>query len=199
MDMCIVKKIITGKKLGQNIEDIHSLKFGLKRFSFFLILFTLISFNSFSQKNEVIKYSATSNKLLVNKKKVVDGINTIHYYPFDTLYFKNKLKVKLYFIDNKVFIGDKLLHCFKNILYYESLLFIRANNKEYIYIYPHYEDYNGPYIWIELGILIEIKPKPVVKKNIDYFEETEVNEILNFKNYKIKSIKDKSCSRETLK
>lgn len=77
-------------------------------------------------------------------------------------------------------------------------MFIKANKKEYLYIYPHYKGYNGPYIWTELGILIEIKPTPVVKKNIDYFEETEVNEILNFKNYKIKNIKDKSCSGETL-
>lgn len=121
-----------------------------------------------------------------------------NYYPFDTLFFKNKLKLRLYFIDDKVFMGKQLLHCFKNIIYYESLLFFTVNNNEYLYIYPHYDGYNGPYIWYELGVLIEIKPVPIVKKNIDYFEDYQVNKILKFKKYKIKSLKDKNCSGETL-
>ncbi|SHL13568.1 hypothetical protein [Flavobacterium chilense] len=197
--MYVVRKITIGKQLVQNIEDINLLKFGLKKSSYFLIFLMLMHFNSFSQKkNEIIKYSSTFNKSLVNKRKVVDGITMVDYYPFDTLFFKNKLKLRLYFIDDKVFMGKQLLHCFKNILYYESLLFFTLNNKEYLYIYPHYDGYNGPYIWYELGLLIEIKPVPIVKKNIDYFEDYQVNEILKFKKYKIKSLKDKTCSGESL-
>ncbi|KFF02607.1 hypothetical protein B0A68_05310 [Flavobacterium reichenbachii] len=185
--------------MEQNIEDIRLLKSGSKKNKLLLIILMLVHFNFFAQEKKVIiKYSTTSNKSLANKKKVIDGITTMKYFPLDTLFFKNKLKLKLYFIDDKVFIGKQLLHCFKNILYYESLLFFRTNNNEYLYIYPHYEDYNGPYIWYELGILIEIKKSPIVKKDIDYFEDYEVNKILKFKKFTIKNLNDKTCSGETL-
>ena len=108
-------------------------------------------------------------------------------------FFKNRRNLKLYFIDNKVFYNNQLLCCFKNVQYYESLLFFKINNKEYLYIYPHYYGRTGPYIWYELGILIEVKTIPIVKEKMDYFEDYELNDLLKFKKYKIRNLKNKTC------
>ncbi|NRS90762.1 hypothetical protein HNQ02_003709 [Flavobacterium sp. 7E] len=76
-----------------------------------------------------------------------------------------------------MFFKGKEIYCFKDVQYYESLVFMRINKKEYLYIYPHYYGYVGPYIWYGLGILIEIKNKPTFKKNIDYFDDDELKEL----------------------
>lgn len=77
--------------------------------------------------------------------------------------------------------------------YYESLIFMSVNNKEYLYVYPHYYGRVGPYIWYGLGILIEIKKTPIVKENIDYFDDYELDQVPKFKNFKLKKIKGKIC------
>lgn len=154
----------------------------------------LVNCSVFAQKSKIpIHYKVTYNKLLSHKKEVVDDVMVANYFVSDTLFFKNKLNLKLYFIDNKVFLKNQLLFCFKNIAYYESLLFFSVDKKEYLYIYPHYRDRNGPYIWYELGVLIEIKKVPVVKENMDYFEDYELKDLLSFKKYKIRNLKNKTC------
>lgn len=165
-----------------------------KRNSCYIIILLLVNCNVFSQESKIpIHYKVTYNKMLNGKKEVVDNIIMVNYFVNDTLFFKNNLNLKLYFIDNKIFLKKQLLYCFKNILYYESLLLFTIDKKQYLYIYPHYRDRNGPYIWYELGILIEIKKIPVVKENYDYFEDYELNDLLKFKKYKIRNLKNKTC------
>ncbi|KQB37450.1 hypothetical protein [Flavobacterium aquidurense] len=128
------------------------------------------------------------------REKVIDRDTLTGYGPSVKIFFKNKLSLNLYFVDDKTFLNNKLLYCFKNVQYYESLVFLSFNNKEFLYIYPHYYGRVGSYIWSELGVLIEIKPVPIIKENMDYFEDNEVESMMKFKNYKIKSLKNKTCA-----
>lgn len=99
------------------------------------------------------------------------------------------------FFDDKVYLNNKVIYCFKNVQYYVTLLFVSFNNREFLYIYPHYYGRVGPYIWYELGVLIEIKPIPVIKENMDYFEDYELDRLFKFKNYKIRSLKNTKCDQ----
>lgn len=146
------------------------------------------------QNNVKIKYSIRNEKSYLYREKVIDGDTLTGYGPVNKIFFKNKLNLQLYFVNDQIFLNNHLLYCFKNVQYYESLLFLSANNKEYLYIYPHYYGRVGPYIWYELGVLIEIKRIPIVKENMDYFEDHEVNSVIKFKNYKIKNRKTKKCA-----
>jgi hypothetical protein len=166
----------------------------MKKNNLFIIVLMLLHFASFAQANKIkIKYSIKNEKTFKYKGKVIDGDTLTGYVPSKKIFFKNKQNLKLYFIDDQVFLNNQLLYCFKNVQYYESLLFISANNKEYLYLYPHYYGRVGPYIWYELGVLIEIKPTPVIKENMDFFEDYELDRLLKFKKYKIRNLKNKSC------
>jgi hypothetical protein len=166
----------------------------MKKNKYFLSFMILLHFISFAQENNVIiKYSVKKEKSLGYREKVIDGETIVGYAPTDTVFFKNKLNLKLYFIDDKIFLKNQLISCFKNVQYYESLIFMSVNNKEYLYVYPHYYGRVGPYIWYGLGILIEIKKTPIVKENIDYFDDYELDQVPKFKNYKLKKIKGKIC------
>lgn len=179
--------------LVQNIEDIHSLKFGMKKISI-TILF-LLHLISFAQENSIkIKYSIRNEKKLQYREKVNNGDTLTGYGPSEKILFKNKSNLKLFFFNDQVFFNNQLLYCFKNVQYYESLLFLIVNKREFLYIYPHYYGRIGPYIWYELGVLIELTPVPVVKENIDYFEDYELKHLLKFKKFKIRSLKNKKCS-----
>lgn len=116
------------------------------------------------------------------------------YAPTDTIFFKNKLRQNIYFINDKIYLKNKLIYCFKNVQYYEGLTFLSIQNKEYLYIYPHYYGRAGPYIWYGLGVLIEIKKAIVIKENMDYFDEDELSGYPKFKNYKIRKLKNKNCA-----
>lgn len=152
----------------------------------------LFYFVSFAQEIK-IKYSIKNEKTFQSREKVIDRDTLKGYGPSKKIFFKNKPNLKLYFINDQVFLNNRLLYCFKNVQYYESLLVLSANNKEYLYIYPHYYGRVGPYIWYELGVLIEIKPIPVIKENMDYFEDYELGHLLKFKKYKIRNLKNKTC------
>lgn len=69
------------------------------------------------------------------------------------------------------------------------------DNRDFIYIYPHYYGRVGPYIWYGLGTLIEIKKNPVIKENLDYFEDSELSQIFKFKNIKRKKSKAENCQK----
>lgn len=166
----------------------------IKKNKYFLSFMILLHFISFAQENNVIiKYSVKKEKSLGYREKVIDDETIVGHAPTDTVFFKNKLNLKLYFIDDKIFLKNQLISCFKNVQYYESLIFMSVNNKEYLYVYPHYYGRVGPYIWYGLGILIEIKKTPIVKENIDYFDDYELDQVPKFKNFKLKKIKGKIC------
>lgn len=166
----------------------------MKKNSRFLIFLMLLHFISFAQVNKTrIKYSIKNEKSFLYKEKIIDGDTLVGYGPSKKIFFKNKQNLKLYFVNDQVFLNNQLLYCFKNVQYYESLLFINTNNKEFLYIYPHYYGRVGPYVWYELGVLIEIKPIPVIKENMDYFEDYELGRLLKFKKYKIRNSKNKTC------
>lgn len=170
-----------------------------KNSGYLIIVLTLLFFNSYAQEQKVIiKYSIRNEKTFKYREKIIEGDTLTGYGPSGKIFFKNKLNLKLYFINDQVFLNNQVLYCFKNVQYYESLLFLTINNREFLYIYPHYYGRVGPYIWNELGVLIEIKKTPVVKENIDYFEDYELERLMKFKKYKIKNLKDKTCSGETL-
>lgn len=169
------------------------------RYSYFLIILLLVHFISTAQKNKTkIKYSIRNEKALQYREKVIDGDTLVGYGSSGNIFFKNKLNLKLYFIDDKIFLNNQLLYCFKNVQYYESLIFMNIGNKEYLYIYPHYYGRVGPYIWYELGVLIEIKNTPLIKENIDYFDDYELDEVLKSKKFKLKNIKIKTCADGSL-
>lgn len=166
----------------------------MKKNSRFLIVLLLLHFISFAQENKAkIIYSIKNEKSFFYKEKVIDGDTLIGYVPRYKIFFKRESNFKLYLLDDKIFLNSHLLYCFKNVQYYEALLFLKYNNKEYLYIYPHYYGRVGPYIWSELGVLIEIKSLPLIKENMDYFEDYEVDRLLKFKKFKIKKSKNKTC------
>ncbi|OXA87342.1 hypothetical protein, partial [Flavobacterium hercynium] len=88
---------------------------------------------------------------------------------------------------------NKLVYCFTNVQYYESLVFMSFNDKEYLYLYPHYYGRVGPYIWYGLGTLIEIKKTPIIKEKIDHFDEEELDQAIKFKKYKLKTTTKIAC------
>ncbi|KUJ59344.1 hypothetical protein AR687_23325 [Flavobacteriaceae bacterium CRH] len=141
----------------------------------------------------IIKYSIKNENLFQYREKNLNGETLIGYVPKDSIFFRNKLNMKLYFINDKIFLKNKLIYCFKDIQYYESLVYMTIDNKEFIYAYPHYYGRVGPYIWYGLGILIEIKKAPIIKEKIDYFEDDELVQVIKFKNFKIKKNKEESC------
>lgn len=150
----------------------------MKKNKYFLSSMILLHFISFAQENNVIiKYSIKNEKSLGYREKVIDGDTIVGYAPRDTVFFKNKLNLKLYFIDDKIFLKNQLITSFNNVQYYESLIFLSDNNKEYLYLYPHYYGRVGPFIWSGLGVLIEIKKKLIAKENIDYFDDYELDKI----------------------
>ncbi|WP_456315489.1 hypothetical protein [Pseudomonas shirazensis] len=167
----------------------------MKKNSCFLIILTLVHFICIAQKNDIkIKYSIKNEKSFLYKEQVIDGDTIIGYGLSNKIFFKNKFNLKYYFYDDKIFLNNQLIYCFKNVQYFESLLFFRFKNREYLYIYPHYYGRVGPNTWSELGVLIEIKSIPIVKENIDYFEDYEVGSIMRFKKYKIVNLKSKICA-----
>ncbi|MEN2401042.1 hypothetical protein GKZ90_0014745 [Flavobacterium sp. MC2016-06] len=169
----------------------------MKKYNLIILMF--LHFTCFAQNNKIkIKYSIRNEKKIQYREKISHGDTLTGYGPSGKISFKNKSNLKLYFINDKVFLNNQLFYCFENVQYYESLLLIAVNNKEYLYIYPHYYGRIGPYIWYELGVLIEIKPKPIVKENMDYFEDYELNELLKFKKYKIRNLKNKTCDDGSL-
>lgn len=157
-------------------------------------LMILFCFVSFAQENKVvIKYSISNEKSFEYKEKVIDEENIIGKTLKDTVFFKNKLNLKLYFIDDKIYLGNQLVYCFTNVQFYESLVFMSFNDKEYLYLYPHYYGRVGPYIWYGLGTLIEIKKTPIIKEKIDYFDEEELDQAIKFKKYKLKTTTKIAC------
>lgn len=172
----------------------------MKKNSCFLILLMLVHFVSISQTNKVkIIYSIKNEKTLQVRQKIIDKDTLIGYGPADRIFFKNKLNLKLFFFYDKLFLNNKLLYCFSNVQYYESLLFVSFKGKEYLYIYPHYYGRTGPYSWYELGVLIEIKAIPIVKEKMNYFEDYEVKNMMKFNKYKIKKTKSKICTDGNIK
>ncbi|UTN02201.1 hypothetical protein L0669_12830 [Flavobacterium bizetiae] len=166
----------------------------MKKNNLLITVLMLLNFVSFAQINKIkIKYSIKNEKTFQYKEKIIDGDTLTGYGPSGKIFFKNKQNLRLYFVNDQVFLNNQLLYCFKNVQYYESLLVISTNNKEYLYIYPHYYGRVGPYVWYELGVLIEIKSIPVIKENIDYFEDYELDRLLKFKKYKIRNLKNKTC------
>lgn len=178
----------------------HSfIKIRMKKNKATLIFCFLLCLNCFSQTNKiVIKYSIKDEKKLGYREKVVGNEKLEGYAPIDTIFFKNKLRQKIYFIDDKIYLKNKVIYCFKNVQYYEGLTFLSIQNKEYLYIYPHYYGRVGPYIWYGLGVLIEIKKAIVIKENFDYFEENELDQIQKFKKYKIRMLKNSTCADGSL-
>ena len=78
-------------------------------------------------------------------------------------------------------------------------MFADIGGKEYVYIYPYYFGrVGGPYMWYGSGVLIELKSRPVIKENIDQFDDTELNLMLKFKKFKIKKDKKLECADGSL-
>lgn len=160
-----------------------------------VLLFILaVHFSCTAQKGVEIKYSVKNESSLVVNEKEIDGEMIEGFKVADTIFFKNKMNLKLYFFNDKVFVGNKVIYCFENVQNYESLLFANIDGKEYLYIYPHYFGRTGPYIWYGLGVLIEVKNDPIIKENIDYFEDEELNSLTQFKKFKIKNSEAIPCA-----
>ncbi|WP_123959087.1 MULTISPECIES: hypothetical protein [unclassified Flavobacterium] len=164
----------------------------MKKYSYLIIILILMHSASIAQKkNATIKYSIKNEKSFLYKEKIIEGDTIVGYGISKKVFFKSKFNLKCSFFDDKVFLNNQLIYCFKNVQYYESLLFFNFNNKEYLFIYPHYYGRVGPYVWNELGILIEIKPKPIIQENMDYFEDYEIDRMMKFKKFKVKNLTTK--------
>lgn len=159
----------------------------MKKNNFILIVILLFQFTVFSQlKNVIIKYSIQNEKSFFYREQIFENEKLEGFGPKDSIFFRNKYNLKIFFFNDQIFLNNQIIYCFKDVQYYESLVFMSLNNKDFIYIYPHYYGRVGPYTWYGLGTLIEIKKTPVIKGNFDYFEDSELNQILKFKNFKRK-------------
>ncbi len=158
----------------------------MKKIKFLLLCFSAIHFNCSAQKGVEIKYSIKNETTLVANQKEIEDEIIEGFKVADTISFENKTNLKLSFFDDKILLENKVIYCFENAQYYESLLFANIDGKEYLYIYPHYFGRTGPYIWFGLGVLIEVKINPVIKENIDYFEDEELSQLPKFKKFKVK-------------
>lgn len=171
----------------------------MKKYSYLILVLLFVHCISIAQKKNVkIKYSIKNEKSFLYKEKIINEDTIIGYSLFKKVFFKNKFNLKCYFFNDKFFLNNRLIYCFKNVQYYESLLFFNFNKKEYLFIYPHYYGRVGPYVWSELGVLIEIKPIPVIKENMDYFEDYEIDRMMKFKKYKIRKPSIKTCTDGSL-
>ncbi|MHC0445199.1 hypothetical protein ACWA1F_07300 [Flavobacterium sp. 3-218] len=160
-----------------------------------LIVLLIINFISYSQVNKIkIKYSIQNEKHFLYREKIIEDDTLVGYGLPDKIYLKNKFNLNYYFFGDKLFLNDKIIYCFSNVQYYEKLLLISFNTKEYLYIYPHYYGHVGPYIWHDLGVLIEIKPFPIIKENMNYFEDSELFSLLKSKKYEIRNLSSKTCT-----
>ncbi|WP_395047359.1 hypothetical protein [Flavobacterium sp.] len=153
-------------------------KFFLRNKVFILLIFVL---KSFAQDGKCEKTYYSNDKTSFIEDSSLRYINSK-----GSIYFKNDYNVKLYFYKDKLFLNKKAVYQFKNVEYYYYLVYLKKDNKEYIYIYPHYKSRPGPYIWYELGILVEIEKKQIIiKGNIDYFESFEICDVIDFNKYKV--------------
>lgn len=166
----------------------------MKKIKFLMLFFIAIHFNCSAQKGVEIKYSIKNETTLVAIEKEIDDEIIEGFKIADTIYFKNKTNLKLSFFDDKVFLENKVIYCLENVQYYESLLFANIDGKEYLYIYPHYFGRTGPYIWYGLGVLVEVKNAPIIKENIDYFEDTALSQLPKFKKFKVKEREMVKCA-----
>lgn len=171
----------------------------MKKNNFILITtatILLFHFTVFSQlKNVVIKYSIQNEKSFLYREKTFENEKLEGYAPKDSIFFRNKYNLKLFFFNDQIFLNDKIIYCLKDVQYYESLVFMSFDNKDFIFIYPHHYGRTGPYIWYGLGTLIEIKKNPIIKENLDYFEDSELNQVFKFKNFKKKKSKSENCQK----
>lgn len=103
--------------------------------------------------------------------------------------------LKLSFKNNQLFVNNNKVYCFTNVEFYEKFIHFTKNKKDYIYIYPQYENYYTPYTHLELGILVEIKNgKFIIKEKIDSIDDDEIFTVKNFKNFKILKQKQDNCA-----
>jgi hypothetical protein len=163
-------------------------KFQLRKLNKFLVLFGFV-LKTYSQNDECTKIYYANDKTSIIKDLESEYIRVKDK---DSIIFKNNQNINISFFKDKIFINKKKIYQYENVEYYNYIVYLKKDNKEYVYIYPHYRNRTGPYIWYELGILIELyKDETIIKGNLDYFEDFDICDVLEFKNYTIiKKIKN---------
>lgn len=135
----------------------------IKILPFCLLLFMYI--DGFSQQNKDIEllYCYT------------DSIDQKTDFCIDTVYIGDKVTKDIALFQNTFYFRNiELLHL-ENIDYYLSILLLEYKSKKYLHIYPKYIDFLGPYMWFELGYLIEFKEKKIiVRSGYDYVDLGEL-------------------------
>jgi len=153
----------------------------------FLVLYTSYSYSQ--SKNVKILFSLNENyKTIIEDDK---------FYYLDTIFFEKPNK-KLYFLNNAIYFNKEKIYCFNNVSYYEDLIYVEINKIKYLYIYPHYINRIGPYIWYDLGVLIKFGKKIIIKEDIDYYDNAELWRITKVKKYKFRNLKNKTCADGSL-
>lgn len=138
-----------------------------------LLLFT--SVDGFSQEFEDVKLIYSYNEMDQH----------INYY-FDTVYIEKTDNYDITFFDNSFFYNDKELVRLDSVEYYLGIYLLECNSRKYLYIYPKYFDLFGPYMWYELGYLVEFNPeKIIIKSNCDFYDPYETFGIFRRKDMKI--------------
>jgi hypothetical protein len=107
-------------------------------------------------------------------------------YYTDTLFFDRKENFKLCLWKNMILFNDKMIYSFGNsdlsFLYFDQIARFDYKRKKYLYLYPRYFEINGPYMWYELGVLIEFnKGQFIIREDYDYFDDYEIMQGFMFK------------------
>lgn len=150
----------------------------MKTLQFKILLSVLLLFayvDGFSQQNKDIKllYCYT------------DSTDSDLDFCVDTVYIGSKVTKDLALFKNTFYCKNiELLHL-ENVDYYLSILLLEYKSKKHLHIYPKYIDFSGPYMWFELGYLIEFKEeKIIVRSGYDYVDLGELCRLFIKKNTK---------------
>lgn len=146
----------------------------------FLLLFTYV--DGFTQTNKDVKLLYSYGIHSGYSDSIDEKIN----FCIDTLYIGNKETKEFALFKNTFYFKNIELLYLENVDYYLGILLLEYKSKEYLYVYPKYIDFFGPYMWFELGYLIEFKKnKIIVKSGYDYVDPWEPYWLFREKEMKI--------------
>lgn len=100
------------------------------------LLFTICCY---SQQQECkLLYLMTADSTATEREFVVNR---------DTLFFENTRESKLFFINDKVYHNNNVVHSFRKVSWYAEIDHLCIDGATYLYFYPIHHNQAGPYIW----------------------------------------------------
>ena len=129
----------TLSQLVKNTEDTHLKKSQKKMFSNLILVFAFFFLTVNGNAQEKCYEIIYNHRKIIHFSKdstfAVAESDVNHEF---NLKFSN---LKLSFKNNQLFVNNNKVYCFTNVEFYEKFIHFTKNKKDYIYIYPQYENY----------------------------------------------------------